>query len=150
LTATGHSLRSHGRNAAGREQYEGKCPARPDGRPSLSVTFDDRGVTCTCHAGCTREAVATAIGRWSNRVSDRRPRLAKVAGPPGKKRAYRNPTLEAAVAYLGRKNRWARVSAHPYHRLDGREHFAVVRFRDAENQKQFKTVKRRSIGLAGD
>src|SRR4051794_6206744 len=39
-----------------------KCPAHEDGRASLSVTGGDKGVILHCHAGCSPESVALALG----------------------------------------------------------------------------------------
>lgn len=44
-------------------QYTAKCPAHPDSKPSLSIGVGEDGrVLLHCHAGCTPEAVAEALG----------------------------------------------------------------------------------------
>src|ERR1700686_4356602 len=45
--------------------YSARCPAHPDTRSSLSVSQGDdgRALVC-CHAGCTADAICSAIG-WA-------------------------------------------------------------------------------------
>jgi hypothetical protein len=42
--------------------YSAKCPAHEDREASLGVKAGDRGIVLKCHAGCTPEAIVTALG----------------------------------------------------------------------------------------
>jgi len=42
--------------------YKARCPAHDDKTPSLSITQGDRGVVLHCFAGCSPEAVCSALG----------------------------------------------------------------------------------------
>jgi putative DNA primase/helicase len=43
-------------------QYVAKCPAHDDGRPSLGVRAGDRAILLQCYAGCSPEAIVSAMG----------------------------------------------------------------------------------------
>jgi putative DNA primase/helicase len=45
-----------------RDQWSACCPAHDDRTPSLSITFDARGVGLKCHAGCHHESICKALG----------------------------------------------------------------------------------------
>lgn len=57
------------------DRVEALCPAHDDQHASLSVTRgDEQPVVATCHAGCSFEAVLTALNLSIGDVSDLRPR----------------------------------------------------------------------------
>lgn len=39
-----------------------KCPAHDDSKASLSMSAGDKGIIINCHAGCTPDAITTAVG----------------------------------------------------------------------------------------
>ena len=43
-------------------QYKAKCPTHDDKDPSLSIGGSDGKILLHCHAGCTQEAIVTALG----------------------------------------------------------------------------------------
>lgn len=43
--------------------WDGRCPAHDDQRASLSFRDGDRGLVAECHAACTFEKIAAAVGR---------------------------------------------------------------------------------------
>lgn len=45
-----------------RGSWTAKCPTHDDGNPSLSVSEGAKGVLLHCHAGCSFEAIAAALG----------------------------------------------------------------------------------------
>src|SRR5262249_47919606 len=46
----------------GGEWYLARCPAHDDREASLGLRQGDRGLILKCHAGCTAEAIVTAMG----------------------------------------------------------------------------------------
>ncbi|MGA7980547.1 MAG: hypothetical protein WCA32_10000 [Chromatiaceae bacterium] len=57
----------------GNGRYSALCPAHDDKAPSLSVSAGADGRTLIhCHAGCTPDAILTALGlRWTDLYPDR-------------------------------------------------------------------------------
>lgn len=54
-------------------QWQVQCPAHEDRSPSLSISIGDVGWVFDCKAGCTAEAVMTAVGlRWPEMFRDSR------------------------------------------------------------------------------
>lgn len=76
---------------AGRGQWMARCPAHTDKNPSLSVgTGNDGKILLTCHAGCTREAILTALGLTSKELFPEQPVVREFA--------YRN--REGATVFI--------------------------------------------------
>ena len=46
----------------GTGRYAARCPAHPDKSPSLSVSTGKRGLLLHCFAGCSVDAICTALG----------------------------------------------------------------------------------------
>ena len=44
------------------DDYACRCPAHDDNKPSLSICEGDKGLLLNCHAGCTVDAIAAALG----------------------------------------------------------------------------------------
>ncbi len=61
MTAADLSSRLHGVKKRG-EWFNAKCPGHNDQRASLGFRDGSRGVIVKCHAGCTVEAIAHALG----------------------------------------------------------------------------------------
>lgn len=57
------ALNARGLNAlqAGKE-WKSRCPAHNDSNPSLNYRDGEKGLVVNCHAGCTGEQIATALG----------------------------------------------------------------------------------------
>lgn len=56
IAARGGKVRKQGK------EFKCQCPAHEDGKSSLQVGAGEKGVVIKCHAGCTSEAVTTALG----------------------------------------------------------------------------------------
>jgi len=54
--------RLEGCHEAGPNQWQTRCPAHPDEKPSLSVSVCEGRILVHCHAGCAPEAVVAALG----------------------------------------------------------------------------------------
>ena len=46
----------------GNSQWMACCPAHGDDTPSLAISEDNRKILVHCHAGCTPENIASAVG----------------------------------------------------------------------------------------
>ena len=56
-SVTGHKPHRNGR------QWQARCPAHDDRRPSLSISEGDDGrALVRCHAGCRAEAIVSVLG----------------------------------------------------------------------------------------
>ena len=42
--------------------WQARCPAHDDKNPSLAISQGDKGIVLHCHAGCTPDAVCSALG----------------------------------------------------------------------------------------
>jgi len=42
--------------------WQARCPAHDDSNPSLAISQGDKGIVLHCHAGCTPDAVCSALG----------------------------------------------------------------------------------------
>ena len=61
-------------------QYMARCPAHDDDTPSLSIKKDGNDIRWYCHAGCSQEAVLTAVGlSWADVL------------PPGESKTFVEP-----------------------------------------------------------
>lgn len=55
ITATGRKARKQG------HEYKAQCPAHEDSKASLQIGVGEKGAVLHCHAGCTNEAIMSAI-----------------------------------------------------------------------------------------
>lgn len=99
---------------AGRDTWLACCPAHPDRNPSLSIRLAGDKLLVHCFAGCTPDAVLSAVGlTW-------RDLYAKEARPWEAPNYYRStPTPERPTTPLEARERWERwwASATPNHPL---------------------------------
>jgi len=134
-----------------KDGWTSRCPAHEDRNPSLSVSVGDGGrIIACCHAGCSIESIAAAIG-WTvrdlfpaeeNASTNRRPRSPRKA-----KRAFRSVDAAAGALLQTAELRGATVTKYAYS-----ESFTVVRF-DFENgrEKQFRPIHKADSGwVIGD
>ncbi len=114
--------------------YSALCPAHDDSRASLSVDVGDDGrILVHCHAGCSQQDVASAMGLnlaqlfcedSDAALPDKRPRP--------KARGWKS--LEAAATGLAEFLEGSVTSIHPYPLVDGTTSFAVIRFQTDEGK----------------
>ncbi|TYT27258.1 AAA family ATPase [Luteimonas viscosa] len=142
----------------GRTQYSARCPAHKDGNASLAVSVDDSGtVALHCHAGCSIDAVCSALGMTT---ADLFP--GKVATKPKAKAATKPrakipkpATVEPLTA-----DQWAEaeqaakslygsgftglklVAVYPYRLANGQVHGWRARFIDKAGEKHIKPFHR--------
>jgi hypothetical protein len=125
--------------------WSARCPAHEDRRASLSVAEGDDGrALVKCHAGCTVEAIARAVGLT---VRDLMP---EGSGPTpnrnGRTKASERtfPTARAAVAELERQH-GKRSALWIYHDDRGEPVGLVVRW-DKANGKDIRPAARHADG----
>lgn len=151
------------RNGTG---WQARCPAHDDRRPSLSIAEGDGGrALVTCHAGCTPEEVAAAIGLKMadlmpprSAASPRKPGGKPLSGPGGGRlkpptagntprattgpsEAPTFPTASDAVAALERQH-GKRAATWTYHNAQGEPVGVVVRWNLADGNKDIRPVRR--------
>ena len=125
--------------------WAARCPAHPDKRASLSVAVGDNGgAVVHCHAGCSPEAVAAALGL---KLADFMPPNGgpaprKAAKPKSPARVY--PTAEAALLSYGLGEP---CKVWRYETAQGDEVGAVGRW-DTPEGKQVRPVARVDGGWA--
>lgn len=117
----------------------------------MSVTHNEQGVTCSCHAGCRREDLASKIGlpiaEWSTREG-----MVRRSRPLDKSNASRSKrknlsSLQETIAWLESSNAWDLVSRHRSTDRAGEGRSYVLRFVPrAGRDKQFKTAVPRGNG----
>jgi hypothetical protein len=127
------------------EGWSARCPAHEDQRASLSVAEGDDGrALVICHAGCTVEAIARALGlAVRDLMSEQSGSTPNRNGKP--KASVRTfPTADAAVADLAR--RYGKRSAlWTYHDAGGEPVGLVVRW-DKPEGKDIRPVARHGDG----
>ncbi len=140
------------RNGVG---WMSRCPAHEDGRASLSVGVGDDGrVLIHCHAGCTPEAIVTALGLKladlmpsENRRPCPPPRAATKAKKNGR-REKKDPSVHAtvqdAIADLEREH-GPHSAAWTYHDASGEPVGVIVRW-DTDGDKDIRPVSKAAKG----
>jgi hypothetical protein len=125
--------------------WSARCPAHDDTRASLSVSEGDDGrALVKCHAGCTVEAVASALGLTvRDLMPDRDGPAPNRTGKP-KSDAKTFPTANAAVAELERRH-GKRSTLWTYHDAAGNPVGLVVRW-DGRDGKDIRPVSRQGDG----
>lgn len=142
------------RNGSG---WIARCPAHDDGRASLSVAVGDDGRALVhCHAGCTPEAIVSAMGlRLADLMpgdsgKERSPRRAesKAKTKTGDSRTKNAPTVyaaaEDAIAQLGRKH-GPHSAVWTYHNAAGEPVGTIVRW-DADGGKDIRPLAKTAKG----
>ena len=121
--------------------WAARCPVHNDRNASLSVTEGDGGrVLLHCHAGCTFEAIAEAVGLGRGHTAPpkapRAPKPAKVeAGELVAPIPADAPPMPAAPRGMPKASRhWTYCDAQ------GRELFAVFRFDLGDGQKEMRPL----------
>lgn len=167
-----HALREHGiepkRSGTG---WSCRCPAHDDRNPSLSIARGGDGrALIHCHAGCSAEAVAGALGlrpadlftpdpgrsggRGRNGHAPRTRQRVTVTETPanagkdkgsgdGDARAF--PTARDAVAELERRH-GPRSMTWTYHSADGDPVGLVLRWDRPDGKKDIRPVSRKADG----
>jgi hypothetical protein len=106
---------------AGAGKWMTRCPAHEDRTPSLSIKEGEKGIVLHCHAGCTTDAVCSALGlKLSDLFSDN-----------GHSQRNGSPSQIAAT--------------YPYHDEAGKVLFEVVRY----SPKDFRQRKPDATALDG-
>lgn len=62
MTTADLLTRFNGVQARGTGKWSSRCPGHPDTNPSLSIAEGDRGLLLKCWAGCTLDAITSALG----------------------------------------------------------------------------------------
>ncbi|MDG4591288.1 MAG: DUF927 domain-containing protein [Defluviicoccus sp.] len=108
--------------------WAAKCPAHPDRHASLSVSEGDNGRPLLhCHAGCTFEAIAAAVGKVRGDFAQR----------PAAPRAPKPPKAEAGELVSPIPEDAPPIPAHPAH---GRP-AATWTYRDPEHRPLFHVCR---------
>lgn len=139
------------RNGSG---WMARCPAHDDGRASLSVAVGDDGRALVhCHAGCTPEAIVSAMGlRLADLMPgrDRRPCPSPRAATTAKKSGRRKSdstvyaTAQDAIAELERKH-GPRSAVWTYEDAAGEPVGMIVRW-DTAGDKDIRPVSKTARG----
>ncbi len=132
------------RNSQG---WQARCPAHDDRRPSLSIAKGDDGrVLVRCHAGCTTEAVVSALGMSMRDLMPEHEDGSKPAARRGRKPAPKTyPTARAAVAELERRH-GKRSAMWTYRDAKGEPVGVIVRWDRPGAGKDIRPVSRASNG----
>lgn len=136
----------------GSSGWKAHCPAHEDAHPSLTIRDGDNGaVLATCHAGCSIEQIADALGLAVRDLFPPKPRAAerrskrRSSGKPTRRPSQSSfETPDAALAVLAAKlgepaARWT------YQDAQG-EAIAVVARWDTPDGKQIRPVSRNGDG----
>jgi len=134
-----------------------RCPAHDDKRPSLSVSEGDEGrVLVHCHAGCSADAIAKALGLTLRDLMPERepPRASPSPKPPAARwsagsgdgdRDNVYATAAEAIAELERRN-GPRSACWVYQAADGMPVGVVVRWDRPGRRKDIRPVSRTPAG----
>jgi hypothetical protein len=131
------------RNGTG---WQSPCPAHDDRRPSLSVAEGDDGrAVVHCHAGCTAEAVVTALGLnladlMPPRESGLNGKAPRKGNTAPRREAPTYPTAREAIAALEARH-GPRAALWMYKSAAGEPVGVVVRWNTAEG-KDVRPVSR--------
>ena len=128
-----------------RNGWSARCPAHDDRRASLSVSEGDDGrALVKCHAGCTVDAVASALGLALRDLMLDRDGPGPNCNGKSKPEAKTFPTANAAVAELERRH-GKRSAQWTYHDAAGNPVGLVVRW-DGRGGKDIRPVSRHGDG----
>ena len=129
------------------KEWQARCPAHDDRQPSLSIAEGDNGgAVVNCHAGCTTEAVISAVGLT---MADLMPRTNTHTAEPVRNAKSSNPaevfaSAREAVAALERRH-GRRSADWTYHDAEGKPLGLVVRW-DGPKGKDVRPVSRNGQG----
>lgn len=134
-----------------------RCPAHDDKQPSLSVSEGDEGRALVhCHAGCSAEAIAKALGLTLRDLMPERepPRASPSPKPPATRRSAGSGDGDAtrvfvtaadAIAALERRH-GPRSAMWVYEAADATPLGVVVRWNRADGRKDIRPVSRTRAG----
>lgn len=138
----------------GNGEYTAKCPAHDDKQASLCLRTGEKGIVFKCQAGCSFDAICTALGVekkdlfFNDGSSASKSSAIGSSAAGSSKRAAGKKTVtsemkihearqfssyDAAYGYLGRIER-----IYPYVDADGKLLFEVARIRAADGKKTFR------------
>jgi len=133
------------RNGTG---WQARCPAHNDRRPSLSIAEGDGGrALLHCHAGCTAEAVASALGlKMADLMPEAAPALPRRPGSKAPRPSCKTyATAAEAVAQL--ESRHGKPAARwTYHDAGGEPVGLVLRWNLADGGKDIRPVSKTAGG----
>ena len=125
--------------------WQARCPAHEDRKPSLTVSEGDdgRALVC-CHAGCSFDAIVSAVGLIARDLMPARdtPTPRRNGKPKPNTPTFR--TANEAVAEWERQN-GTRSALWTYHDTHGEPIGLVVRW-DRPTRKDFRPVSRHADG----
>jgi hypothetical protein len=132
--------------------YKARCPAHDDRNPSLSINEGDAGRSILyCHAGCTPEAITSALGL---RLADLMPKKTETPKThrPGATPALKGLTVfhaeaQAVASLQQRHGRYAALWT--YRNAEGEPVGMVVRWNLADGGKEIRPVSRRAGKTGG-
>ncbi len=126
--------------------WSARCPAHEDQRASLSVSEGNDGrALVRCHAGCTVEAVTSALGLTVRDLMPDRGGPAPNRKDKPKSDPKTFPTLNAALAELKRQH-GKRSALWTYHDAAGNTVGLVVRWDGRDGKKDIRPVARHADG----
>jgi len=131
--------------SAGSDEWRARCPAHDDRDPSLSVSVRDDKILLHCHAGCTTEAVVSAVGMEMSDLflgGDRQ--TAKRDGRRGRDIEFAD--ADEAIAELEHQMGEPSTSRWDYHDADGELVGAILRWNQSDGGKEIRPVARDGDG----
>lgn len=134
------------------KSYKARCPAHDDKNPSLSIcAADDGRVLLKCHAGCTANAIVTALGLTMRELFpsadvDTTPRNSKETGVSSTTKGTKKKFSSAAAAVTDLEKRFGAQSASwTYHDADGEPVGMIIRW-DKNDGKIIQPVAKTKDG----
>lgn len=126
--------------------WTARCPAHDDRRASLSIARGDGGrVLVKCHAGCTAEAVVTALGLTMRDLMPDSSRTTAANVGKLKPTGKLFPTAAEAAMSLERQL-GTRSASWEYHAADGTVVGMVLRWDRADGSKDIRPLARHRNG----
>ena len=127
------------------DAWQARCPAHEDRKPSLTVSEGDDGrALVRCHAGCSFEAVVSAVGLIARDLMPERDASTPRRNGKPKPNTPTFPTANKAVAELERQH-GKRSALWTYHDAHGEPVGVVVRW-DRPTGKDIRPVFRHADG----
>lgn len=133
--------------------WKARCPAHNDLNPSLSIWENNDGSAgVKCYAGCTRDAVLSAVSLTGKDLSlvaspptNLNGRVVTAAKPSNAKKrsAQTYSTSELAAADISKRlGLGSPVESRPYHDANGNEIARVYRWNTPDGKKEIRPVCR--------
>lgn len=123
---------------SGAGEYTAKCPAHDDRQASLCLRSGNKGIVMKCHAGCSFDAICSALGLEKKALffeSSDAPARRKPETVTGTK-VHTPKQFESYEAAYGRLGRIEAI--YPYTDEKGGLLFEVARIRTADGKKTFR------------